>query len=94
MSQSFEFYEGTATENASLPRVTVRRSGQMIMTQAAVDLLGDEVPFVQIGYNEATKAVGLRAAAEGGSGRYRLRSQKNSRLREQRRRSPYRSTSS
>jgi len=46
MTQEFELYEGSATESASVPRITVRRSGQMILTQAAVDLLGDEVAFV------------------------------------------------
>ena len=75
----FEFYEGTASE-AQGPRITVRRSGQLVLTPAAVELLGEDVRFVQIGFSRKTRAVGLRPVLEGGRGRYRLRTQKNSPL--------------
>ena len=76
-SHGFEFYEGTTSENSAAPRVTVRRGGVLVLTQAAIDMLGDGVTHVQLGYNEKTKAVGIRSAAEDAKGRYLLRAQKN-----------------
>ena len=77
MSNGFEFFEGIASENSAAPRVTVRRGGVLVLTQAAVDMLGDGVTHVQLGFNEKTKAVGIRPAAEDTKGRYLLRPQKN-----------------
>ena len=77
MSNGFNFYEGTATENTA-PEITVRKGGQLVLTSGAVDMLGDDVEFVQLGYNAKTGVVGIRAATEDAKGRYRLRAQKNS----------------
>jgi hypothetical protein len=74
MSQTFEFFEGARTESKT-PQVTVRRSGQMVLTSAAVALLGDDATHVQFGYDAGTAAVAIRAAGEGAKGRYRLRRQ-------------------
>jgi len=76
MSQKFEFFEGARTESKT-PQVTVRRSGQMVLTSAAVALLGDDATHVQFGYDAGTAAVAIRAAGEGAKGRYRLRRQTN-----------------
>ncbi|MCH9650792.1 MAG: hypothetical protein K0U98_21370 [Deltaproteobacteria bacterium] len=75
---SFDFYEGATTDSTSHPRITVRRGGLMVLTQAAVEMLGEEVERVQVGYNPETRAVGLRAAGGGTRGSYRLREQRNS----------------
>ncbi len=77
MSTDFNFYEGTASENTA-PKITVRKGGQLVLTKGAVEMLGEGVTAVQIGYNVKTKVVGIRGAAENAMGRYRLRSQKNS----------------
>ena len=77
MSNGFEFFEGAATVSTTAPRITVRRTSQLVLTQAAVTMLGEGVSHVQIGYNEKTKAVGIRSVAEDAKGRYRLRSQPN-----------------
>ena len=77
MSNGFKFYEGITSENSAAPRVTVRKGGVLVLTQAAVDLLGDGVTHVQLGFNEKTKAVGIRPTVEEAKGRYLLRAQKN-----------------
>ena len=77
MNNGFEFFEGIASENSAAPKVTVRRGGVLVLTQAAVDMLGDGITHVQLGFNEKTKAVGIRPAAEDTKGRYLLRPQKN-----------------
>ena len=77
MSQGFEFFLGTKTENQA-PRITLRKGGQLVLTEAAVRMLGQGVTHVQIGFNEKTQAVGLRPASEETEGRYRLRSQPTS----------------
>ncbi len=77
MSQGFEFFDGSAAQNKD-PRITVRRGGQLILTPAAVQMLGDGVTHVQLGFNAETGAVGLRPAAEDSSRKYSLRKQKNS----------------
>ena len=74
--ESFEFFEGARTDNRA-PKITVRRSGQVSMTGAAVALLGEGVTAVQLGYDTTTKAVGIRPAPEGSRGRYKLRQQDN-----------------
>lgn len=76
MSNGFEIYEGTATESADVARITVRKGGLMVLTRAAVDLLGEDVTHVQLAYNAKTGAVGIRAADEEAPGCYTLRAQK------------------
>ncbi|MCB1036205.1 MAG: hypothetical protein KDD47_20445 [Acidobacteria bacterium] len=75
---SFDFYEGPTTDSTSHPRITVRRGGLMVLTQAAVEMLGGDVERVQIGYDPETRAIGLRVADNGTRGSYRLREQRNS----------------
>ena len=72
----FDFFEG-ATSQHTEPQITVRRGGLMVLTQGALDMLGDNVTHIQFGFDEATKAVALRAAPADAKGRYRLRHQKN-----------------
>ena len=78
MSNGFQFFEGTRRESNTAPRITVRRGGLMVLTPAAVEMLGDGATHVRIGFNPKTKAVAICNAPEEGNGRYRLRSQKNS----------------
>jgi hypothetical protein len=61
--------------------VTVRKSGQLILTEASVGLLGEGVEAVQIGFNAKTRAVGIRPAPEDGRGVLKLRVQPNGRSR-------------
>ena len=75
-SNGFDFFEGARTETKA-PQITVRRSGQMVLTSAAVALLGDGVTHVQFGFDTKTGAVALRAATEETKGHYRLREQAN-----------------
>jgi hypothetical protein len=75
-SNGFQFFEGSRSETQT-PQVTVRRSGQLVLTPPAVAMLGDEVTHVQFGFDSKTRAVALRAASKGAKGRYRLRSQTN-----------------
>jgi len=73
---SMEFFEGARTESKA-PQVTVRRSGQMVLTAAAVAMLGESVTHVQFGFDADNRAVALRPAPKGAKGRYRLRAQSN-----------------
>jgi hypothetical protein len=50
----------------------------MVLTPAAVELMGEDVTQVQIGFNAETRAVGIRPAEEGAKGKYRLRPQNGS----------------
>ena len=50
----------------------------MVLTRAAVEMLGEGVGQVQVGFNPETRAIGLRAAENGTKGCYRLREQRNS----------------
>ena len=77
-TSTFEFFQGTVSESSSLPRITVRRGGLMVITRAAVDLLGGDVSRVQLAYNRKTSDVGIRAAAEEAPGSYLLRIQPKS----------------
>jgi len=79
MSTEFEFFEGTATVNSTTPRVTVRKAGQLVLTEAAVAMLGEGVEAVQIGYNAKSRVVGIRPAADGVRGALKLRAQPNGR---------------
>ena len=81
MSTEFEFFEGTATVNSTTPRVTVRKAGQLVLTEAAVAMLGEGVEAVQIGYNAKSRVVGIRPAADGVRGALKLRAQPNARSR-------------
>ena len=81
MSNGFQFYEGTKTDSATTPKITVRKGGVLILTKAAIDKLGEDVTHVQVGYNEKTRAIGIRRADEDARGRYRLRDQRNSQSR-------------
>jgi hypothetical protein len=76
MTTQFDFFEGNRSETQT-PQVTVRRSGQMVLTPPAVAMLGDDVTHVQMGYDPNTRAVALRAAPNGAKGRYTLRAQSN-----------------
>lgn len=77
MSNGFQFYEGAATESADVARITVRRGGVLILTRAAVEMLGEGVSRVQVGYNPKTRAIGLRGTSGDGKGGYLLRKQAN-----------------
>ncbi len=81
MSNGFQFFEGTRRESNTAPRFTVRRGGLMVLTPAAVEMLGDGTTHVRIAFNPKARAVGISSAPEEVSGRYRLRTQKNSRSR-------------
>lgn len=72
---SFEFYEGAKTDGATKAQVTVRKGGQLVLTQAAVAMLGEGATHVQVGYDPDSRAIGIRAADEATQGRYRLRAQ-------------------
>ena len=81
MSTEFEFFEGTATVNSTSPRVTVRKAGQLVLTEAAVAMLGEGVEHVQIGFNAKSRVVGIRSAAAEVRGALKLRAQPNGRSR-------------
>jgi hypothetical protein len=81
MTTEFEFFEGTATVNSTTPRVTVRKAGQLVLTEAAVAMLGEGVEHVQIGYNAKSRVVGIRSAAAEVRGSLKLRAQPNGRSR-------------
>jgi hypothetical protein len=49
----------------------------MVLTPPAVAMLGEDVTLVQVGYNAESGIVGIRPAANGAKGRYRLRAQAN-----------------
>ena len=74
---SFQFFEGHQTVNNSVAKITVRKGGVLVLTQAAIDMLGDGVAAVQVGYDPDRKAIGVRAAAEDVAGAYKLREQKS-----------------
>jgi hypothetical protein len=81
MTSDFTFFEGAATVNSTTPRVTVRKTGQLVLTEAAVAMLGEGVEAVQVGYDPKARAVGIKPAAEGGRGVLKLRRQPNGRSR-------------
>ena len=74
---SFQFFEGHQTVSNSVAKITVRKGGVLVLTQAAIDMLGDGVAAVQVGYDPEKKAVGVRAAADTADGAYKLRAQKS-----------------
>jgi hypothetical protein len=49
----------------------------MVLTPAAVAMLGDDATHVQFGYDPDTRTVALRSAPKSVKGRYRLREQSN-----------------
>ena len=74
----FRFYEGSTTDSATSARITVRKHGILVLTKATVEMLGDDVEAVQVGYNPETRAIALRPASLDARGSYRLRGQRNS----------------
>ncbi len=74
----FQFYEGNATDSAEHARITVRKGGILVLTQATLDMLGADASHVQVGFNPETRQVALRSTSEGSKGAYRLRAQRNS----------------
>ncbi|MEM8995960.1 MAG: hypothetical protein AAGF23_14330 [Acidobacteriota bacterium] len=74
----FHFYEGSTTDSATSARITVRKGGILVLTKATVEMLGDDVEAVQVGYNPETRAIALRPASLDARGSYRLRGQRNS----------------
>lgn len=48
-----------------------------MLTTGAVEMLGNDVGFIQLAFNAKGGVVGIRAASEQAKGRYRLRSQKS-----------------
>ena len=54
MANGFDFYEGTKSENTT-PRITVRKGGQLVLTRGAVEMLGEGVSHVQLGYHPENK---------------------------------------
>lgn len=76
-STSFDCFDG-ARARSKAPQSTVCKSGQLILTTAAVVLLGEGVTHVQVGLDAKSRAVGIRPTPEGARGRYRLRPQTNS----------------
>ena len=76
MSMGFQFFEGSTTESAEVARITVRKGGILVLTGAAVAMLGEGARQVQVGFNPETRAIGLRAAGDDDRGCYTLRPQK------------------
>jgi hypothetical protein len=74
----FEFFQGNLSESRTRPQITVRKGGLMVLSRAAIELLGEGVTHVQLAYNRKSGAVGIRAAAEDAPGCYRLRTQPKS----------------
>ena len=74
----FHFYEGSTTDSATSARITVRKGGILVLTQATVEMLGNDVEAVQVGFNPETRAIALRPASLDARGSYRLRGQRNS----------------
>ena len=77
-TQGFDFFDGTTTKH-STPRITLRKGGLLVLTPAAVAMLGQGVEHVQVGFNAKTREIGIRQAPEDARGRYRLQSQRSSR---------------
>ena len=77
MSANFEFFVNSQTPKNNDPRITVRRQGVLVLTEKAAKMLGENVEYVQIGYDAKSRSVGIRAADSNASGRYRMRDLKN-----------------
>jgi hypothetical protein len=69
----FNFFEGVTSESSSRPQITIRKGGLLVLTRAAVAMLGDDVDRVQLAYSRTTGAVGIRAALKDTTGSYLLR---------------------
>lgn len=65
MTSDFAFFEGSRNEGATDPTVTVRWGGVLVLTPATVEMLGEDVESVQIGFNPKTRALGIRGSGEG-----------------------------
>ena len=77
MSTNFEFFVNSQAPKNDAPMITVRRKGVLILTKKAAQMLGDDVKFVQIGYDAKSRSVALRKAESDTSGRYTMRDMKN-----------------
>lgn len=75
---TFEFFEGVTGTRSNAPRITVRKGGVMVITPAALAMLGDGVEYVQVGIDPSNKAIGIRRTEERGRGCYRLQTQRSS----------------
>jgi hypothetical protein len=71
----FQFYEGSNTESTDVAKITVRRGGILVLTQKAVEMLGEGVTHVRIGFDSKSRAIGLKGTEPGARGCYRLRQQ-------------------
>ncbi len=76
MSNGFTFFKGTPSQSASIPRITIRRNGLLVLTQAAANMLDKDSLRVELGFNEKTKAIGLRGTSDPANGSYLLRKPK------------------
>ena len=76
---SFNFFEGNVSVSATVPQITVRKGGLIVLTRAAADMLrdGDQVTHVQLAYDPKTGIVGLRSCELGTAGAYTLRHHKS-----------------
>ena len=59
MSNGFQFFEGTTTESATAARITVRKGGILVLTRAAIAMLGDEVVVARYESSLCTGAADL-----------------------------------
>ena len=71
----FEFFNGTMTVNDRTPKITIRRGGLIVLNSGAVNMLGDDVEHVQLGFDAEKRAIGIRCAPKDAMGKYLLRSQ-------------------
>ena len=77
-TNGFVFFEGGLQTSPDTPNVTVRKGGLLVLTNAAIQMLGDDVTYVMIGYNVETGQIGIQRSSQGQKGSYFLREQKNS----------------
>ena len=71
----FVFFDGSKTVNDSAPKITIRRGGLIVLNSGAVNMLGDDVSHIQLGYDAKKRAIGIRSAPEDAMGKYLLRAQ-------------------
>ena len=60
----FVFFNGSQTVNDSAPKITLRRGGLIVLNSGAVNMLGNDVSHVQLGYDAEKRAIGIRSAPE------------------------------
>ena len=76
-TNGFQFFEGHSTISATTPQVTIRKNGLMVLTAAAVAMLGDDVTRVRFGFDPDSNSIGLQGASDDTKGSYLLRKQKH-----------------